>query len=186
MQPVLNRPASSAYPSPTDNWEQDPETGYLFNTLPANVKGNQDFSLEKKKLLIGTYQSTFPDLTEAIHQVGISRQTVYWHLKFDRAFAAAFQEIRESCADRTESRLYKDSLTPKQFMAQIAILRAYRPGLYTEKRINLTSRDLDPSTLQHKSGSLHHAIDAELVEPQPLTPANNSADPAPRLADPAA
>lgn len=54
-------------------------------------------------------------------------------------------------------------------MAQIAVLRAYRPALYTERKININARDLDSTTVLHKQQALDSVIDAELVQgPGPM------------------
>lgn len=148
----------------SSNWLQDPETGFLYTTDP--YRGDHEFSLQKKIAIIPIYQATFPSLTEAIKEVGISRQTFYWHLKFDHAFAAVIAEIRESKADKIESAMFQVAIQPKagSFMDRIAMLRAYRPALYTEKRINLTAKDLEPSEINLKRQALESAIDGELVQ----------------------
>lgn len=154
---------SSTYPVPSDNWLQDDETGFLYQP-DSSAAGLNIFSIVKKKAFLDHYKASFPDMTDALEQVGVSRRTVYWHMKIDAAFKEAIEELREVRVDKVESRLYKDALTPKQFMAQIAVLRAYRPVLYTERKVILGARDLDPTQSVAKKQSLASAIDTDLIQ----------------------
>lgn len=163
MQPVLDIPAST-YPIPSSQWLQDDETGFLY--MPVRNDGLPTvtaFSLDKKKQFVDTYRSLFPDLEETLKQIGVSRRTFYYHIHIDPKFREVIEDLRAGRADKVESRMFHDALTPKQFMAQIAILRAYRPELYTERKINLTAKDLDPNSAMLKMQSLGTVVDAELV-----------------------
>lgn len=177
----LIRPSVSIPP----RWAQDPDTGFLYQ--PVSNSGTDAFSLEKKKAFLPLYTACFPDLTEALKQTGVSRRTFYLHLKFDTEFSLAFREIQEQKADKVESAMFQVAIQPKSgaFMDRIAMLRAYRPGLYTEKRINLSARDIEPAAAQAKQQNLGSVFDAELVgEPVPglqlpAAPQPASSDPIP-------
>lgn len=151
--------------TPVPELVQDPETGYLYRDIKSGSVG-MDFTLAKKKEFVAAYRSMFPNLTGACEQAGISRMTYYNHLKLDSAFSQDIKNIKEEKSDKLESVMFEVACMPKPaaFMDRIAMLRAYRPTLYTEKHINLTARDLDPSSLQLKSGTLDRVVDTELCE----------------------
>jgi len=159
MAPVMD--VASPYQSHY-SWLVDDETGFMYQ--PDRFTGTY-FTLQKKKEFVEIYRSCFPNLTEACSQAGISKMNYYNHMKLDRAFNKVISEIRDEKADTVESALFKVACMekPAAFMDRIAFLRAYRPGLYLEKKINLTARDLDPLTLANKAGTLEHVVDGELV-----------------------
>jgi hypothetical protein len=154
---------------------RDPETGYLYVVSKSESVGYL-MTLEKKKEFVSLYKACFPDLTSALEQAGFSRQTYYNHMRIDGAFAKDIQEIREQKADKLESAMFAVAIQPKSssFMDRIAMLRAYRPGLYTEKRVNLTAKDLDSSTLEAKSGTLSQVIDTEVMDAELSRPVTAS------------
>ena len=167
MTPVLECAPSSAYPVPSSNWQQDPETGYLYISDTARGSMNP-FNVEVKKEFVAQYRARFPALNDCLDQVGISRNTFYWHMKFDTRFREDIQDIKEHKMDVLECAMFQVASQPKSssFMDRIAMLRAHRPDIYTEKRINLTGKDLEPSTLAHKAGHLGQVVDAELCQVQ--------------------
>lgn len=160
----MDRPATVTYPTPSANWLQDPESGFLY--IPDCARGSSNvFGVEQKKEFVAQYRARFPDLNSTLEQVGISRNTFYWHLKFDNVFREKVQDIKEAKMDTLESKMYEFAQYKSNFMDRIAMLRAHRPDIYTEKRIVLGAKDLDPSTLAHKAGHLGQVVDAELVGP---------------------
>lgn len=159
--------------TPQPQYVQDPTTGYLYLEIKSGSVGH-DFTLERKIEFVALYKAMFPDLTGVCEQLGMSRNTYYQHIKFDSAFSRDIQEIREQKSDKVESVLMQVALQPKPaaFMDRIAFLRAYRPDRYTEKRINLTAKDLDPGTLEHKARAIDTVLDTELIgadDPHPVT-----------------
>lgn len=143
----------------------DPKTGFLTHDTPSHF----GFDAQKKVAFIQLAKEYFdqhklwPDLASLCKAVSVHPRTVDNHFAWDKAFKAAWDNIKLPAKWAIESKMYEVAMTPKGYMDRITWLRHAYPEEYNpEYRVNHVT---DDSSQKQIIDQFPTAIDAEIVQP---------------------
>lgn len=106
----------------------DPGTGFL---TPGPGFPGRGLTADQKKFFLKEYVKSF-NLSKAAELASTDRRTVQQHLKEDRRFREAFEDVTERILDDVQESLFKQS--QKSPIAVMQLLRAKRPDEWGGKR----------------------------------------------------
>lgn len=118
-------------PGSIPNHTQDPETGYL-----ESLAYDDAFDATKKKIFIEAYRSKGLNLTETCKDLGMSKHTIYKHMRIDPIFNEHLQAAIDEYADKLEWVSRQNALQAKGFLDRAMQLRHLRPTKYAPEKIS--------------------------------------------------
>lgn len=143
--------------SETEAEEAEYGTGSSFYAFGRDVK-DRFLSLAPKM---------WPNVGKLCRAVGISRDTYYYHIKQDKVFRAAMEEIKESrLDDLEETNMNEGQGTGKEaFLPRISTLKAYRKQIYDPAKVlRVEGLQMGNGERVQRLGAVDGAVDAEIVK----------------------
>ena len=123
------------------------------------------FDFERKSEFLRLAIEFWPNLSKICAVVGISRQCFYDHMKSDKLFNKALQDVDAMICDEHEEMLRQEGMKPKGFLDRMAYLRAHRPELYDRaKVVRVEGYKMTDGEAQRRLARLDGAIDATIVQ----------------------
>lgn len=155
----------------------DEETGFLTPTFAYSIHG---FTSERKQDFIRQISKYWPHMSKLCKHVGIHIQTFRSHCLKDKHFKEAVDyamtEAQESGCDDLEVSMFSRAKTPGGFMDRIAMLRAYRPGKFSDNRrveIDIGSNAKELLMSRFKDHMEAGKVDRDKVEVIDVKPVSN-------------
>lgn len=132
----------------------------------GSVHGLNKFDLAKKQSFLELFSKWWPNIYKTAEAIGITPQTYYNHLKSDKDFALAVENLKQARLQRIETVAVESAENPtKGFLDRAMILRAYKPELYDRaKVIKVEGLKMSPSERHSRLSRLGEAVDAEITQ----------------------
>lgn len=143
----------------------DPITGFMTMTPSYNGPVSSMFTAAKKLRFVELAEQHFPDISKVCKTIGISYLCYREHLIIDNKFRECIDEIRQAKVDNVEGNMFTFSQRPANFMDRMAILRAYRGGLFNpiNKIQHVGGPELSAEDALKRKIDLATVVDAEVV-----------------------
>lgn len=146
-----------------ENYEKDPETGFLI--LKPGIGGVNHFTPEKKIKFLEQAEEHWPNMHKVCKDMQLSYTTYKNHMLMDTKFAECMAEIRHAKVDHVEGNVFTFSNRPANFMDRMAILRAYRGDLYNPvQKVQHVGNELSKDEVFKRRANLATVVDAEVVQ----------------------
>ena len=146
-----------------DNYEKDPETGFLM--IKPGVGGVSHFNPQKKIKFLEQAEEHWPNMHKVCKEMQIHYNTYKNHMLMDAKFAECMALIRQAKVDHVEGNVFTFSQRPANFMDRMAILRAYRGDLYNPvQKVQHVGTELSKDEVYKRRANLATAVDAEIVQ----------------------
>lgn len=146
-----------------ENYEEDPETGFL-NPRPG-LAGVNHFTAQKKIKFLELAEQHWPNMHKVCKDMKVHFTTYKNHMLMDAKFAECLNLIKQEKVDTVEGNVFTFSQRPANFMDRMAILRAYRGDLYNPvQKVQHVGTELSKDQVLARRASLATVVDAEVVK----------------------
>ena len=128
----------------------------------VTVRGSSLTPLVKVRFL-ELAERNWPNLTVVLKAVGASKRDFEMHMRLDRNFRDRVEGIRDSRMDVLESVMLAAGLKPRGFMDRMAMLRAYRPGVWNpDRKMEVQVRALTDEEERRRGELLRRAVEIQV------------------------